>query len=291
MRGFGGLVTFLVKDADWRKTADVVDAAKIFRIAPSLGGVESLIEQPLVMSYYECTPEERVTFGIYDMIQARVWPDGDGDQYMAEVIIREILEPGHRALIYSGCNHAYTRYHQPVYDFDNDTLIRLVTGRMGNRVYDRYGDRCFNIFLHSPWPSSEGHSRSVLPADGLIDSLIAHLPDSLQRAGFDVARTPFAELPGESGFWKYGYPEFSLADYCDGYIIQGPMTGYRGVSVAEGFINEQNRIAAILQSANPDPRVKDTTRSVADLVESLASDTKIQAIFARDVIGYDRLKR
>ena len=66
MRGFGGLVTFLVKDADWRATADVVDAAQIFRIAPSLGGAESLIEQPLVMSYFECTPEERVRFGIPD---------------------------------------------------------------------------------------------------------------------------------------------------------------------------------------------------------------------------------
>ncbi len=59
MRGFGGLVTFLVKDADWRATARVVDAVKLPRIGPSLGGVESLIEQPLVMSYYECTPEER----------------------------------------------------------------------------------------------------------------------------------------------------------------------------------------------------------------------------------------
>src|SRR5690606_23201151 len=66
MRGFGGLVTFNVKDADWRKTANVVDAAKIFRIAPSLGGVESLIEQPLVMSYYQQTPENRAKFGIYD---------------------------------------------------------------------------------------------------------------------------------------------------------------------------------------------------------------------------------
>jgi len=66
MRGFGGLVTFLVKDADWRSTADIVDAVRIPRIAPSLGGVESLIEQPLVMSYYECTPEERQQFGIPD---------------------------------------------------------------------------------------------------------------------------------------------------------------------------------------------------------------------------------
>lgn len=66
MRGFGGLVTFLVKGADWRQTAAVVDAAKIARIAPSLGGVESLIEQPLVMSYYEVSPEDRERFGIPD---------------------------------------------------------------------------------------------------------------------------------------------------------------------------------------------------------------------------------
>src|SRR5438132_7200778 len=66
MRGFGGLVTFMVKGADWRETARVVDRVKIPRIGPSLGGVESLIEQPLVMSYYECTPEDRQRFGIPD---------------------------------------------------------------------------------------------------------------------------------------------------------------------------------------------------------------------------------
>lgn len=66
MRGFGGLVTFLIADADWRATADIVDAARIPRIAPSLGGVESLIEQPLVMSYFEASPEDRRAWGIYD---------------------------------------------------------------------------------------------------------------------------------------------------------------------------------------------------------------------------------
>jgi cystathionine gamma-synthase len=66
MRGYGGLVTFLVKDADWRETGNIVDSVQIPRIGPSLGGVESLIEQPLVMSYFECTPEERQQFGIPD---------------------------------------------------------------------------------------------------------------------------------------------------------------------------------------------------------------------------------
>lgn len=66
MRGFGGLVTFTIRDADWRATARVVDRVQIPRIGPSLGGVESLIEQPLVMSYLDYTPEERQSFGIAD---------------------------------------------------------------------------------------------------------------------------------------------------------------------------------------------------------------------------------
>jgi cystathionine gamma-synthase len=66
MNGYGGLVTFEVRDADWKQTAAIVDAAKLARIAPSLGGVETLIEQPLVMSYFERTPEERAEFGITD---------------------------------------------------------------------------------------------------------------------------------------------------------------------------------------------------------------------------------
>jgi cystathionine gamma-synthase len=66
MRGFGGLVTFLIKDADWIETGKVIDRCKLARIGPSLGGVESLIEQPLVMSYFNYPPEQRAKFGIPD---------------------------------------------------------------------------------------------------------------------------------------------------------------------------------------------------------------------------------
>lgn len=66
MRGYGGLVTFELQTPNWRETAAVVDNTRIFKIAPSLGGVESLIEQPLVMSYYQRTPAERKAFGIPD---------------------------------------------------------------------------------------------------------------------------------------------------------------------------------------------------------------------------------
>jgi cystathionine gamma-synthase len=41
-----------------------VDACRIAKIAPSLGGVETLIEQPLIMSYFEASPEDLERFGI-----------------------------------------------------------------------------------------------------------------------------------------------------------------------------------------------------------------------------------
>ena len=66
MSGFGGLITFVIDSNDWRDAAKVVDATKLARIAPSLGGVETLIEQPMVMSYFKASPEERRNWGIED---------------------------------------------------------------------------------------------------------------------------------------------------------------------------------------------------------------------------------
>jgi cystathionine gamma-synthase len=62
MSGFGGVVTFELD----RDASRFVDACRMARIAPSLGGVESLIEQPAIMSYYEMSPEERAAIGIGD---------------------------------------------------------------------------------------------------------------------------------------------------------------------------------------------------------------------------------
>jgi cystathionine gamma-synthase len=65
MRGFGGVVTFEL-DGDLQRTSDFIDALRIPYIAASLGGVESLIQQPALMSHFEKTPEERAQLGIKD---------------------------------------------------------------------------------------------------------------------------------------------------------------------------------------------------------------------------------
>src|SRR5258708_3755467 len=65
MRGFGGVVSFRLR-GDERRASRFVDACKLATIAPSLGGVETLIEQPAIMSYFELTTEEREAIGIFD---------------------------------------------------------------------------------------------------------------------------------------------------------------------------------------------------------------------------------
>jgi cystathionine gamma-synthase len=65
MCGYGGVVSFVVKGG-LEAASRFIDAVKLARIGPSFGGVEALIEQPAVMSYYEMTSEERAAVGIAD---------------------------------------------------------------------------------------------------------------------------------------------------------------------------------------------------------------------------------
>ncbi len=67
MRGFGGVVSFEINGSA-RDTRRFIDALRIPRLAPSLGGVESLVTPPALMSYYEATPEERAAQGISDQL-------------------------------------------------------------------------------------------------------------------------------------------------------------------------------------------------------------------------------
>lgn len=67
MSGFGGVVSFDL-DATLEQTGEFIDHLQIPYIGPSLGGVESLVGQVALMSYYEFSPEERAEIGISDSL-------------------------------------------------------------------------------------------------------------------------------------------------------------------------------------------------------------------------------
>jgi len=67
MSGYGGVLSFEL-NADLMTTAAFIDACRLPYIAPSLGGVESLIEQPTIVSYWDQAPEVRAQIGIKDSL-------------------------------------------------------------------------------------------------------------------------------------------------------------------------------------------------------------------------------
>jgi cystathionine gamma-synthase len=84
MRGFGGVVSFEIAGT-LQQTSAFIDALRIPYIAPSLGGVESLVEQPALMSYYEMAPEERQRLGISDGLVRYAAGIEDTDDLLSDV--------------------------------------------------------------------------------------------------------------------------------------------------------------------------------------------------------------
>jgi len=84
LRGFGGVVTFEL-ESDLDGTQRFVDAVRLPYIGPSLGGVESLIEIPATMSYWDQSREERYALGITDSLVRLSLGIEDGDDLLADL--------------------------------------------------------------------------------------------------------------------------------------------------------------------------------------------------------------
>ncbi len=66
MRGFGGMMSFTLKDDRMEAATKVLSSTKIFSLAESLGGVESLINHPASMTHASIPREQRIANGLAD---------------------------------------------------------------------------------------------------------------------------------------------------------------------------------------------------------------------------------
>ncbi len=66
MRGFGGMMSFVLKDDSIAAANKVLTSTKLFALAESLGGVESLINHPATMTHASIPREERIKNGLAD---------------------------------------------------------------------------------------------------------------------------------------------------------------------------------------------------------------------------------
>ena len=68
MRDFGGMISFMLKENSLEAALDVISKTQIFKLAESLGGVESLIGHPVKMTHSSIPKEEREKTGIVDSL-------------------------------------------------------------------------------------------------------------------------------------------------------------------------------------------------------------------------------
>ncbi len=68
MRGFGGMISFTLKNDDLNEAMEVLKKTKLFSLAESLGGVESLIGHPATMTHASIPREDRIKNGLVDSL-------------------------------------------------------------------------------------------------------------------------------------------------------------------------------------------------------------------------------
>lgn len=68
MRDFGGMISVTIKDATLEDTFKVASSFKVFTLAESLGGVESLINHPATMTHGSIPKEVREKVGVVDSL-------------------------------------------------------------------------------------------------------------------------------------------------------------------------------------------------------------------------------
>jgi cystathionine gamma-lyase/cystathionine beta-lyase len=66
MRDFGGMISFTVKEASLEETFRVASSFKVFTLAESLGGVESLVNHPVTMTHASIPKADRDKVGVTD---------------------------------------------------------------------------------------------------------------------------------------------------------------------------------------------------------------------------------
>ena len=80
MRDFGGMLSFVLKNDSVAEAMRVLSSTKLFSLAESLGGVESLINHPASMTHASIPKEERIKNGLSDsLIRLSIGIEDAGD--------------------------------------------------------------------------------------------------------------------------------------------------------------------------------------------------------------------
>jgi hypothetical protein len=201
-------------------------------------------------------------------VVAKIYAAGTPDAHMAEVVDSQFIQKGEKALIFCGRQHIFTRYRSRDYEQYVAAMHLSETRLAAAIVYDRIGSRAFSISLHAPWPDKTSKTGLAYGAGGVIDTLIAMLPPEKRSAGWDMGGTPLGRIPVRSGAYAQGASGLTMADLFDGYIVQGPLSGYSLATPIRDFVRPEDADRA----GKNYPGVKPTLPSAQQVNESISDE-------------------
>lgn len=199
-----------------------------------------------------------------------VFPKGTVDKFRADVIENEVLRYKEKILALVGTPHAYTKYGSPYFLFNGDNFCGYDRNWLGNRLYEKYPGRVFNIILHQTFIKKTGENyQSISPLDGMIEKLMAS--NQNKPVGFDLVNSELGKLK-DTSINSTCYQNFTIGQLFDGYIFLKPLKELEGCTVIKDFVNEQNIAHALKQFPDPDWHEKITT--LAQMIEFIESNSR-----------------
>jgi hypothetical protein len=211
----------------------------------------------------------------------KIFAQGIPDAHMARIILEKLAPNRGRALVFCGTQRGFTRFRSREYEKSAASMKLDERRRAGNIVHDALGARTFTVMMHAPWPDRRSRTGLSWAAGGVIDALLEKLPPGRRQAGWDTAGTALGALAVTTPSYLEGYRGLTLADLCDGYIVQGPLSDAAVVTAIRDFVPDDEAARAVRDFPGPKPR----GLTLQQVNQSILDDTKaIEGLLA----GYGR---
>lgn len=202
-----------------------------------------------------------------DLLSPYAWehlrPRGPASRHMADVVLKEFVEQGHKALVLTQTRNALTRMRRRRHTTLDQIDTQVVDGRVvgcGNHVYSAIADRAATVLIHQPLPADGEHGLFALAADGYLDAAFAHTKNLHLPVAFDVSSGPIGRLPCSSSI-----DNGDISQLSNGWIFLERPKDARGPTPLQGVVDETNISEARKWSLDPLLRQPDSTARDFDI--------------------------
>lgn len=163
---------------------------------------------------------------------------GGDESDFAKRIVKEVLSKNKKALVHCGIHHSLTKYVQPKVDSLGNLIgFYKKKGRVGQILYNKYPNRCMNIWLHSPLFSKNMEASHLNPLNGKLDSIYKKIK---KPYAFNTHKSVLGRIKDESSYYSVGHPDFNLEMITDGYIVPCSFSNYEFVHRIKNYVDSNN---------------------------------------------------